>query len=39
MSYLDDSLAEVVGRNPNEPEFHLAVRELAGSVVTAAGRR
>ena len=31
-NYLDGFMAEVIGRNPGEPEFHQAVREVAESV-------
>ena len=33
MSTAEDFLAGVVERNPNEPEFHQAVQELAESVM------
>ena len=38
-NYLDGFMAEIINRNPGEPEFHQAVREVAESVapyITAA---
>ena len=32
MSYVDDVIAEVLKENPNEPEFHQAVREVLDSL-------
>ena len=30
--YVEDFMAQVIARNPNEPEFHQAVREVAESL-------
>ncbi|MBQ6551985.1 MAG: NADP-specific glutamate dehydrogenase [Lachnospiraceae bacterium] len=32
MSYVDDVLAQVIKENPNEPEFHQAVKEVLNSL-------
>ena len=32
MSYVDEVLERVVKENPNEPEFHQAVREVLDSL-------
>ncbi len=32
MSYVDEIVGEVVAKNPNEPEFHQAVREVLDSI-------
>ena len=32
MSYVDDVIAQVIKENPNEPEFHQAVREVLDSL-------
>ena len=30
--YVDDFMAKLIAKNPNEPEFHQAVREVAESL-------
>ena len=30
--YVENFMAQVIARNPNEPEFHQAVREVAESL-------
>ena len=30
--YVEDFMAQLILRNPNEPEFHQAVREVAESL-------
>ena len=30
--YVEDFMAQIIARNPNEPEFHQAVREVAESL-------
>ena len=37
-SYVDELMADVVAKNPGEPEFHQAVREVAESVELALER-
>jgi len=32
MSYVDEVIAEVIAKNPDEPEFHQAVREVLESI-------
>ena len=32
MSYVDEIIAEVIEKNPAEPEFHQAVREVLESI-------
>ena len=32
MSYVDEIYAKVVEQNPNEPEFHQAVKEVLDSL-------
>ena len=32
MSYVDEIISEVVEKNPAEPEFHQAVREVLDSI-------
>ena len=32
MSYVDEILAEVVAKNPAQPEFHQAVKEVLESL-------
>ena len=32
MSYVDDVLARVIEKNPSEPEFHQAVKEVLDSL-------
>ena len=32
MSYVDEVLERVVAKNPAEPEFHQAVKEVLGSL-------
>ena len=32
MSYVDEVIAEVIAKNPDEPEFHQAVREVLDSI-------
>ena len=32
MSYVDDVLAKVIAKNPSEPEFHQAVKEVLDSL-------
>ena len=31
-NYVDGFMADIIARNPNEPEFHQAVREVVESV-------
>ncbi|HEX6331755.1 MAG TPA: NADP-specific glutamate dehydrogenase [Actinomycetota bacterium] len=38
-TYLDELLGTVVERNPGEPEFHQAVREVLGSLAPVLDRR
>ena len=30
--YVENFMAQIIARNPNEPEFHQAVREVAESL-------
>ena len=30
MSYVDEVIEQVVSQNPNEPEFHQAVKKVSG---------
>ena len=32
MSYVDEVIAQVIAKNPNEPEFHQAVREVLNTI-------
>ena len=32
MSYIDEIIEQVIGKNPDEPEFHQAVREVLDSI-------
>ena len=32
MSYVDEVIEQVVSQNPNEPEFHQAVKEVLDSL-------
>lgn len=32
MSYVDEVIEQVVSQNPNEPEFHQAVKEVLESI-------
>ena len=35
MSYVDEVIAKVVEKNPAEPEFHQAVKEVSGVTETS----
>ena len=36
MSYVDEVYENVVAKNPNEPEFHQAVKEVLDSLLSPA---